>query len=199
MLGRSAERYPGTPEGKLKPKPSPKAKSHPKRFAQNFSRLQNHPLGIFQSAKLVKTFPASQEPLELTDMNPAYPPTSEAVDNHLKEAITSLDTTTREGFRDVKSQIRDMATKDAVEAHVARLDREIYHTNEKMDTGFEKFEKEMAKGFAELRVRDAARDQQFKDREDERDKKYSRRVGWTITSVGVGVSFVSFVITNWPK
>ena len=67
-----------------------------------------------------------------------------------------------------------------------------------MNTGFEKFEKEMAKGFAELQVRDAARDQQFKDREDERDKKYSRRVGWTITSVGVGVSFVSFVITNWP-
>lgn len=153
---------------------------------------------LFVSAKLVKTFPASQEPLELTDMNPAYPPTSEAVDNHLKEAITSLDTTTREGFRDVKSQIRDMATKDAVEAHVARLDREIYHTNEKMDTGFEKFEKEMARGFAELQVRDAARDQQFKDREDERDKKYSRRVGLTITSVGVGVSFVSLVITNWP-
>lgn len=135
----------------------------------------------------------------MTDMNPSYPVTSEAVDNHLKDAITALDTTTREGFRDVKDQMRGMATKDAVDAHVLRLDLRVDHTNEKMDTGFEKFEKEMAKGFAELQARDAKRDKQFKDREDARDTKYSRRVGWTITAVGVGVSLVSFVITNWPK
>lgn len=134
----------------------------------------------------------------MTDMNPSYPVTSEAVDNHLKEAITALDTTTREGFRDVKDQMRGMATKDAVEAHVTRLDREIFHTNEKMDTGFEKFEKEMAKGFADLKARDLKRDAEFKEREDARDTKYSRRVGWTITSVGVGVSVVTFVLNNLP-
>lgn len=133
----------------------------------------------------------------MTDMA-AYPPTSEAVDNHLKDAITSLDATTREGFRDVKDQMRGMATKDAVEAHVARLDLRVDHTNEKMDTGFEKFEKEMAKGFAELKARDAKRDEDFRAREDARDAKYSRRVGWTITAVGVGVSVVSFVINHLP-
>lgn len=134
----------------------------------------------------------------MTDMT-AYPPTSEAVDNHLSAAITSLDTTTREGFRDVKDQMRGMATKDAVEAHVTRLDREIFHTNEKMDTGFEKFEKEMAKGFADLKARDLKRDAEFKEREDARDAKYSRRVGWTITSVGVGVSLVTFLLNNVPS
>lgn len=134
----------------------------------------------------------------MTESMNAYPVTSEAVDNHLKDAITSLDTTTREGFRDVKDQMRGMATKDAVEAHVARLDLRVDHTNEKMDTGFEKFEKEMAKGFAELKARDAKRDEDFRAREDARDTKYSRRVGWTITAVGVGVSVVSFAINNWP-
>lgn len=134
----------------------------------------------------------------MTESMNAYPVTSEAVDNHLKEAITALDTTTREGFRDVKDQMRGMATKDAVEAHVARLDLRVDHTNEKMETGFEKFEKEMAKGFAELKARDAKRDEDFRSREDARDLKYSRRVGWTITAVGVGVSVISFVISNWP-
>lgn len=69
---------------------------------------------------------------------------------------------------------------------------------EKMDTGFEKFEKEMAKGFADLKARDLKRDAEFKEREDARDTKYSRRVGWTITSVGVGVSVVTFVLNNLP-
>jgi len=130
-------------------------------------------------------------------MNP-YPQASEVADSHLSSAISSLDATTREGFRDVKNQMLGMATKDAVEAQVARLDLRVDHANEKMDTAFSKVEKEMAAGFAELRARDAQRDQEFKDREDVRDQKYSRRVGWTITAVGVGVSVVTFIANNLP-
>ena len=56
----------------------------------------------------------------------------------------------------------------------------------------------MALGFAELKQRDTDRDEQFKTREDERDKKYSRRVGWTISAVAIGVSIVTFIIANLP-
>lgn len=134
----------------------------------------------------------------MTNMNP-YPEASEAVDQHLSKAIESLETTTKDGFRRVEGQMREMATKDAVNAQVARLDLRVDHVTERMDTGLEAVEKEMASGFARLEARDAKRDKEFRDREDERDKKYSRRVGWTITSVGVGVSVVSFVINNWPS
>lgn len=133
----------------------------------------------------------------MNDMNP-YPQAAEAVDQHLSKAIESLETTTKDGFRRVEGQMRDMATKDAVNAQVARLDLRVDHANDKMNTGFSKFEKEMTAGFAELKARDAQRDQEFRDREDARDQKYSRRVGWTITSVGVGVSVISFAINNWP-
>lgn len=47
VLGGLAQRYPGTPEGKLKPKPFPKAKFHPKGSYPNFSRPQKHPLEFF--------------------------------------------------------------------------------------------------------------------------------------------------------
>lgn len=129
-------------------------------------------------------------------MNP-YPQASEAVDQHLSKAIESLETTTKDGFRRVEGQMRDMATKDAVNAQVARLDLRVDHVREKLDTGLETIEKEMLIGFAELRERDSERDAQFKAREDDRDKKYSRRVGWTITAVGVGVSVLSFVIQHF--
>ena len=134
----------------------------------------------------------------MNEMNP-YPPASEAVDAHLSKAIDSLEQTTRDGFRDVKGQLSVMATKDSVDAQVARLDLRVDHVTERVDGGLEAVEKEMSAGFARLEARDAQRDKEFRDREDERDKKYARRVGWTITSVGVGVSIISFVINNWPN
>lgn len=130
-------------------------------------------------------------------MNP-YPPAAEAVDGHLSKAIDSLETTTREGFRDVKDQMRGMATKDAVDAQVARLDLRVNHVESKVDSGLSDVKNDMALGFAELKQRDIDRDEQFKNREDERDKKYSRRVGWTISAVAVGVSIVTFIMNNLP-
>ena len=129
-------------------------------------------------------------------MNP-YPPASEAVDNHLSKAIDSLELTTRDGFRDVKTQLSGMATKDAVEAQVARLDMRVDHVTERLDAGLGSLSKEMTAGFARLEARDSQRDADFRDREDERDKKYSRRVGWTISVVAIGVSIVTYVLNNY--
>ena len=55
----------------------------------------------------------------------------------------------------------------------------------------------MTAGFARLEARDSQRDADFRDREDERDKKYSRRVGWTISVVAIGVSIVTYVLNNY--
>lgn len=130
-------------------------------------------------------------------MNP-YPTASEAVDTHLSKSIETLTNTTRDGFNRVESQMRDMATKDSVNAQVARLDLRVDHVNEKVDSGFAEVKLDMAKGFADLKQRDLDRDDQFRAREDERDKRYSRRVGWTISAVAVGVSILSFIISNLP-
>lgn len=125
-------------------------------------------------------------------MNP-YPPAAEAVDGHLAKSIDTLTDTTRDGFNRVEAQMRDMASKDSVNAQVARLDTRIDHIDEKVEDGFAQIKKDMQVGFAELKARDSERDDQFKAREDERDKKYSRRVGWTISAVAIGVSILTFI------
>lgn len=134
----------------------------------------------------------------MNDMNPTYPPTAEAVDNHLSKSIDKLDQTTNDGFKRIEAQMREMATKDAVEAHVARLDLRVDHTNEKMDTGFEKFEREMAKGFAELKARDAERDADFEKREERRSSKQRWVLGYSMTGAGVVSGIVFGIISNLP-
>lgn len=134
----------------------------------------------------------------MNDMNQTYPPTAEAVDNHLSKSIDKLDQTTNDGFKRIEAQMREMATKDAVEAHVARLDLRVDHTNEKMDSGFEKFEKEMAKGFADLKARDLKRDAEFKEREDKRSSKQRWVLGYGLTGAGVVSGIVFGIISNLP-
>lgn len=126
-----------------------------------------------------------------------YPPGAQAADENISRGISDLRGTVEAGFDRVERRMDSMVTKDAHAADISRLDQRVDHINEKVDAGFETVKKDMALGFAELRARDTERDDQFKNREDERDKKFSRRVGWTIAAVGVGVSVVSFAIQHF--
>lgn len=126
-----------------------------------------------------------------------YPPGAQAADKNILSAVSDLRGTVETGFDRVERRMDSMVTKDAHAADISRVDQRIDHINEKVDSRFDKVEKDMALGFAELRARDAERDDQFKAREDERDKKYSRRVGWTITAVGVGVSVMSLILSHF--
>lgn len=79
----------------------------------------------------------------------------------------------------------EMATKDAVEAHVARLDQRDDHLEVRMDAGFSSVKSEMSAGFAAITARDAARDEAAQKRDDRRDAKFARRMGWTLTATGL--------------
>ena len=129
----------------------------------------------------------------MTHMNP-YPEAAEVADSHLSKAVDTLTATTREGFRDVKDQLQWMATKDAVHAQVARLDNRVDHTNERMDTRFEVVEKKLVSGFSELKARDSERDAAATKRDEERDKKFARRMTWTLTVVGL--AFTAFTMIS---
>lgn len=127
-----------------------------------------------------------------------YPPGAQVVDEHISRDIAGLRSTVETGFDRLDRRMDSMVTKDAHVADINRLDQRVDHINEKVDQGFTEVKKDMALGFAELKQRDSDRDDQFRAREDERDKRYSRRVGWTISAVAVGVSILSFIITNLP-
>lgn len=131
-------------------------------------------------------------------MNP-YPEASEAVDKHLSKAIESLETTTKDGFRRVEGQMQNMATKDAVNAQVARLDLRVDHVAERTDAGLAAVEEKMVAGFSNLEARDAKRDQEARDRDEDRDKKVTRRVGWLFAAAGLGFTTIQFAINNWPS
>lgn len=126
---------------------------------------------------------------------PPYPPASEAVDQQLSKAIGSLETTTKDGFRRVEGQMRDMATKDAVNAQVARLDLRVDHVSERVDIGIAALEKEMAVGFSELRARDAERDKDFDKREERRSSKQRWVLGVGLTAAGVLSGIVFGIIS----
>lgn len=128
-------------------------------------------------------------------MNPSYPPAAEAVDSHLSKSIDTLTDTTRDGFNRVESQMREMATKDAVNAQVARLDLRVDHTESKMATGFAAVETKMTDGFQSIQDRDEKRDEAAAARDEERDKKFARRMTWTLTGVGLAVAaYSTFVV-----
>lgn len=118
---------------------------------------------------------------------------------NISRDIAGLRGTMETGFDRLDRRMDSMVTKDAHLADISRLDQRVDHINEKVDSGFEEVKRDMAAGFEDIKSRDRERDQEFKDREDARDARYSRRVGWTITAVGVGVSLISFVITNFPN
>lgn len=137
-------------------------------------------------------------------MNP-YPPAAEAVDTHLSKSIENLQRATEQGIGRIETRMGEMATKEAVAAHVARLDQRDDHLESRMMTGLDSVKSEMTAGFASVAARDAerdaatekreiARDQAAKERDEERDKKFTRRMTWTLTTVGILVSVIQFVL-----
>lgn len=146
------------------------------------------------SAILVETLFASQEPLEtVTDMNP-YPQAAEAVDGHLSKSIDTLTATTRDGFNRVENQMREMATKDAVNAQVARLDTRVDHAESQAELKFKSVEETMNQGFKTIEERDKARDEAAAKRDEDRDKKFARRMTWTLTGVSLAFGFYTTFI-----
>ena len=140
-------------------------------------------------------------------MNPSYPPAAEIADGHLSKAIDTLQRGVEQGFVRIESRIGESATKDAVEAHVARLDQRDDHIESRMDAGFDAVKKEMSTGFAGVAARDAerdlaqekreiARDTAAKERDEARDKKFAQRMTWTLTIVGI--AFTAFQIFIAP-
>lgn len=126
-------------------------------------------------------------------MNP-YPPASEIADSHLSKAIDTLQRSTEQGFGRIESRIGEMATKDAVEAHVARLDQRDDHLELRMDAGFASVKSEMTAGFNGITTRDEKRDQAAKDRDAKRDQTFSRRMTWTISIMALVWGVVQFVL-----
>ena len=123
-----------------------------------------------------------------------YPPGSQTADTNISRDIAGLRGTMESGFDRLDRRMDSMVTKEAHRADITRIDQRVDHVNEKVDSGLREIKRDMADGFEELKQRDNARDKQFKEREDLRDVKYSRRVGWTLTAVGVGVSVLTFAI-----
>lgn len=128
-------------------------------------------------------------------MNP-YPATAEAVDNHLSNAIKGLEKTTEKGFDRVERRLESTASKDAVEAQITRLDLRIDHSNENTAERLKSLDLKMDSGFQAIEERDAKRDAAAEKRDDERDKKFSRRMTWTLTVVGL--SFTAFQLFIAP-
>lgn len=127
-------------------------------------------------------------------MNP-YPPASEAVDTHLSKAIDTLQRSTEQGIGRIETRIGEMATKDAVEAHVARLDQRDDHIELRMTAGFDSVKSEMSAGFGAITARDAERDKAAEKRDEARDSKFARRMTWTLTGMGLVWGVIQFFIT----
>lgn len=130
---------------------------------------------------------------DVSDMNP-YPPAAEAVDSHLSKSIDTLTATTRDGFNRVEHQMREMATKDAVDAQVQRLDLRVDNTDNRMESGFKAMESKVAEGFALVAARDEQRDNAAQKRDSDRDAKFARRMTWTLTCVGLAFGFYTTFI-----
>lgn len=139
-------------------------------------------------------------------MNP-YPEASKVADDSLKDTINTLQRFMEQSTGRIETRIGEMATKDAVEAHVARLDQRDDHLETRMVSGFDKVTSEMASGFASVATRDAerdnaqekreiARDTAAKERDELRDKKFSQRMTWTLTIVGI--AFTAFQVFIAP-
>lgn len=126
-------------------------------------------------------------------MNP-YPPAAEAVDSHLSKAIETLQRSTEQGIGRIESRMGEMATKDAVEAHVARLDQRDDHLELRMDAGFASVKADMSAGFAAISTRDAERDRAAEKRDAARDSKFARRMTWTLTIIGLIWGVTQFIL-----
>lgn len=118
-------------------------------------------------------------------MNPSYPSAAEAVDSHLSKAIDNLAATTNTGIDRIERRIDNMATKDALQAQVARLDLRVDHVETKIDAGFKANE-----------ARDAKRDQAAKERDEARDRKFAQRMTWTLAVAGLLWSVAQWLIVN---
>lgn len=136
----------------------------------------------------------------MTDVNPSYPPVSEAVDNQLSKQIDTLNTTTDNGFRELNRKMESMATKDLLAAQVARLDTRVDHTDSRVESGLKDVQlrmdesfKAVTENFKAVEEREAARDKAAIERDNQRDAKFARRMTWTISIVGVGFTVFQFI------
>lgn len=96
------------------------------------------------------------------------------------------------GFDRLDRQIHGMVSKDTHKAEILRLDQRVDKIEDQFERRFEELKTSMAAGFEELKRRDLERDADFRNREEARDTKYGRRVGWTIT---IAVSAASIIVT----
>lgn len=126
-------------------------------------------------------------------MDMPYPPASEAVDNHLAGAIEGLRGSMETGFDRVERRLDSMATKDAFNSEIARLDQRDAHLEDKMKTGFETLQDRMSEGFESIAERDRTRDAEAKKHDAVRDKKFARRMTWTISIVGLAFGAFQWV------
>lgn len=117
-------------------------------------------------------------------MNP-YPPASEAVDTHLSKSIENLQRATEQGIGRIETRMGEMATKEAVAAHVARLDQRDDHLESRMMTGFDSVKSDMTIQFAAVATRDAERDVAAEKRENQRQNSTNRRMTWMFAGLGL--------------
>lgn len=123
-----------------------------------------------------------------------YSESSEAVDNHLSLQITELRQDMRDGFKRQDDKWDQVVLKGEFNATVQRLDAKDQHLESKMDTSFSQLEAKLNAGFATIAGRDADRDRAAEKRDEERDKKFARRMTWTLTAVGLAWTVAQFFI-----
>lgn len=123
-----------------------------------------------------------------------YSESSEAVDNHLSLQITELRQDMRDGFKRQDDKWDQVVLKGEFNATVQRLDAKDQHLESKMDTSFSQLEAKLNAGFATIAGRDADRDRAAEKRDEERDKKFARRMTWTLTVVGLAWTVAQFFI-----
>ena len=123
-----------------------------------------------------------------------YPPAAEAVDTHLSQSLESLRSSMENGFTRIEGQMRDLVLKDTFRSEVSRLDQADRNLEQKLDGAFNVLESKMESGFAAIEVRDEKRDKEAAARDAERDSKFARRMGWTLTCVGLGFTAFQLVM-----
>lgn len=124
----------------------------------------------------------------------AYPPAAEVVDAHLSQSLEGMRASMEKGFDRVERRIDEMATKEAVNAHIKRLDERDNSIENKVDNGFREVRDEMKAGFTSIEKRDIERDRAALAKDEIRDKNVKQRVTWLIAGAGIVLTAVQLII-----
>lgn len=116
------------------------------------------------------------------------------MDNHLSLQVTELWQDMRDGFKRQDDKWDQVVLKGEFNATIQRLDAKDQHLDSKMDTSFSQLEAKLNAGFATIAGRDADRDRAAEKRDEERDKKFARRMTWTLTVVGLAWTVAQFFV-----